>query len=151
MAGGNNGETIEQLQKERTMKKYFLLSLFVASLVCRFSYAQDVINQKIQKDQDQLKTDYQKKTDHDLKMLGKKIKRLQHRTDAQVNADLSDATKKLEAQKAEADQKLKALENSTGDAWKDLRKGMDDALTDLKTSVDSAAKQFAAKPTPANP
>jgi hypothetical protein len=133
------------------MKKYFLLSLFMGSLICGFSYAQDVTDQKIQRDQDQLKADYQKKTDHDLKALGKKIKHLQHRTDAQVNADLSDATKTLEAQKTEADQKLAALENSTGDAWKDLRKGMDDALTDLKVSVDSASKQFAAKPTPVSP
>ena len=47
------------------MKKYFLLGLLMGSLVCGLAYAQDVTDQKIQKDQAQLKADYQKKTDHD--------------------------------------------------------------------------------------
>ncbi len=131
------------------MKKYFLLGLLMGSLVYGVSYGQDVTDQKIQKDQAQLKADYQKKTDHDLKMLGRKIRHLKHRTDTQVNADLKDATGKLEAQKADVDKKLADLGNSTGDAWKDLRKGVDKALTDLKVSVDEASRQFGAKPTPA--
>jgi hypothetical protein len=131
------------------MKKYFWLGLLMGSLFYGLAYAQDVTDQKIQKDQDQLKADYQKKTDHDLKRLGRKIHRLEHRTDAQVNADLKAANEKLEAQKADVDKQLAALGNSTGDAWKDLSKGVDKALSDLKVSVDDASKQFAAKPTPA--
>jgi hypothetical protein len=132
------------------MKKYFLLGLLMGSLIGGLAYAQDVTDQKIQKDQAQLKADYQKKANHDLKVLGRKIRRLEHRTDAQVNADLKDATGKLEAKKADVDKKLAELGNSTGDAWKDLRQGVDDALKDLKVSVDDASKQFAAKPTPAS-
>jgi hypothetical protein len=131
------------------MKKYFWLGLLMGSLFYGLAYAQDVTDQKIQKDQDQLKADYQKKTDHDLKRLGRKIRHLEHRTDAQVNADLKAANEKLEAQKADVDKQLAALGNSTGDAWKDLSKGVDKALADLKVSVDDASKQFAAKPTPA--
>jgi len=131
------------------MKKYFLLSLLMGSLVCGLAYAQDVTNQKIQKDEAQLKADYQKKADHDLKRLGKRIKHLKHRTDVQVNADLKDATLKLEAQKADVDKKLADLGNSTGDAWNDLRKGVDKALKDLKVSVDEASQQFEGKPTTA--
>lgn len=132
------------------MKKYFLLGLLMGILVYGFADAQDVTNLKIQKDQAQLKADYQKKTDQDLKRLGKKIRHLEHRTDAQLNADLKDATGKLEAQKAEADKKLVVLENSTGDAWKDLRKGMDKALKDLKVSVDEASRQYKTAPAQVN-
>jgi hypothetical protein len=128
------------------MKKYFLLGLLMGSLVYGFADAQNVTDQKIQKDQAQLKADYQKKTDQDLKRLGKKIKHLRHRTDAKVNADLKAATEKLEAQKAEVDKKLVALENSTGDAWKDLSKGLDKALKDLKVSVDEASRQYKSAP-----
>ena len=130
------------------MKKYFLLSLLMGSLVCGWSYAADVADQRIQQDQNQLKLDYQQKADRDLKVLGRKIKRLQHRTDAQLNADLKEQNRKLAIKKAKVDQKLAALKESTGDAWKDLRKGMDDALTDLKVSVDAASGQFKASPTP---
>lgn len=130
------------------MKKYFLLSLLMGILVGGLAYAQDVTDQKIQQDQAQLKADYQKKTDHDLKRLGRRIKHLEHRTDAQVNADLKDATLNLEAQKADVDKQLKALGNSTGDAWKDLSKGVDKALKDLKVSIDQASEQFETKSTP---
>jgi hypothetical protein len=129
------------------MKKYFLLGLLMGSLIGGLAYAQDVTDQKIQKDQAQLKADYQKKADHDLKLLGRKIRHLEHRTDAQVNADLKAATDKLEAKKADVDKKLAELGNSTGDAWKDLSKGVDKALKDLKVSVDDASQQFATKPT----
>jgi hypothetical protein len=130
------------------MKKYFLSGLLMGGLVCGFAYAASVTNQKINQDQDQLKADYQNKVNQDLRRLDRKIKNLQHKTDAQMNADLKATTKKLQMKKAEADQKMEALEKSTGDAWKDLKQGMDDALTDLKASVDAASSQFKTSPTP---
>jgi len=130
------------------MKRYFLLVLLMSGLAGDFSYAQNVTDQKIQTDQAQLKADYEKKIKHDLKSLDRKIKRLQSRTDAQVNAGVNDAIQKLQAQKAKADQKLAALGKSTGNAWQDLRKGVDQAVADLKSSVDSASNQFKGVSTP---
>jgi hypothetical protein len=130
------------------MKKYFLVIFLAGCLAGGASYAADTTDQQIQKDQEQLKVDYQKKINHDLKNLDRKIKHIRHHADAQVNAGLKDAAKQLEDQKAKADQKLLTLEKSTGDAWKDLRSGMDKAVDDLKLSVDRATKQFDGPPTP---
>ncbi len=119
----------------------------MGSLACGLVYAADVTDQKIQQDQDQLKSDYQKKIDHELKVLGGKIKHLQHQTDAKLNADLKKQNRKLAIKNAETKQKLEELKKSTGDAWKDLRKGVDDALTDLKVSVDEASRKYKTAPT----
>ena len=130
------------------MKKYFLSGLLTAGLICGLSYADTVTDQKIRDDSAQLKADYQAKADYELRKLGKKIARLQHRTDAALNVELKEKNRQLAIKKAEADRKLLALEKSSGDAWKDLRKGLDDALTDLKVSVDEASNQFKTESTP---
>ena len=56
-------------------------------------------DQKIEQDTQQLKKDYQQKTDQELKAIGAKIKKLKHRADYKLNNDLKKETKDLEAQK----------------------------------------------------
>lgn len=127
------------------MKKYFLFGLWVGALATGLAWAADSGDPKIDQDVHQLKKDYQKQVDKDLKEIGAKIDHLKHqsvREGDKLQGDLNSQVKKLQVQKAGVDRKFKDLQRSTGDAWKDMRQGLDDAVADLRRSVDEATEQF---------
>jgi len=131
------------------MKNSFIvLGLLLGALSFGTIHAADKGDQKVSQDVHQLRKDYQKKVDKDLKGIEAKIHHLKHqvsKTDAKLDADVQAQLKKLDAQKADADKKVSALKKSTDTAWKDFQKGVDEAVADLKRSVDEAAEQFKAK------
>jgi gas vesicle protein len=130
------------------MNKSLVVGLLVGGLVAGLAFAADSGDKKTSQDTKQLKKDYQRKVDKDLRDIGSKIRHLKHqalKAGDKLKADMNDQVKKLEAQKKEADRKFSELKKSAGDAWKDLRQGVDGAVTDLKKSVDEAAKQFEGK------
>lgn len=130
------------------MKKHLVFASVILLLTASSVWAQAPTNQKIQKDTEQLKKDYEQKVHYELKVLGHRIHRMKSRTDMKLDSDLKKEQADLEAQKRAADKQLANLAASTGDAWKDLRHGMDKAVKDLGTAVDQAAVQF--KQTPAS-
>ena len=100
---------------------------------------------KIHQDTHQLKKDYQRKVDKDLRSIGKRIRHLERqvqRTGDRAKAGLDKDLRTLRYKKAEADRKFIELKKSTGDAWKDMRKGLDDAVADLKRAVDDASNRM---------
>ncbi len=130
------------------MKKYFAAFFLVWGLSLGLAWAADSGDQKISQDVHQLKKDYQKKVDRDLKEIDGKIQRLKHQAltaETHLKADINKETRKLDAQKTGVDKKFAELKKSTGDAWKDLRRGVDDAVSNLRKSVDQAEDQFKAK------
>lgn len=130
------------------MKISFTAGLLVWGLALGLAWAGDSTDKKIGQDIQQLKKDYQKKVDKDLKEIGAKIRHLKHhalRAGDRLSADINKDVKELDAKKAEVDKKFAELKKSTGDAWKDLRRGVDDAVMNLRKSVDEAADRYKEK------
>lgn len=130
------------------MKKLFAIGLLVFGIVGPASWAGNSTDQKIHQDVKQLKKDYQRKVEKDLKALGTRIRHLKNKvvkTGGQAKTGVDKEIRDLEVQKSETDHKFAELKKSTGDAWKDLRRGVDDALADLKKAVDDAAERLKSK------
>lgn len=121
---------------------FILMGALVFGLSAGWSRADEPSDTKIHQDVHQLKKDYQKKVDKDLRAIGKDIRRLERRAEKaedRVKTGFDNDLKALKSKKAEADRKFVELKKSTGDAWKDLRKGLDAAVSDLRRAVDDAA------------
>lgn len=126
---------------------FILMGALVLGLSAGGSLADQPSDAKIHQDVHQLKKDYQKKVDKDLRAIGKDIRRLERRaqkTENRVKTGFDKDLQALKTQKAEADRKFVELKKSSGEAWKDLRKGMDAAITDLRRAVDDAAYRMKA-------
>jgi hypothetical protein len=130
------------------MRTAFIVGLLAWGLMGGTTLAADPADSGIHQDFHQLRKDYQKKVDHDLKAIGAKIRHLKHRAQKagdRLKADLNKEVAKLEAKKAETDRKFAELRKSSGEAWKDLRRGVDDAVADLKKAADEASERFQEK------
>ena len=127
---------------------FILIGLVLGGLTTEASWAIEGTDAKIHQDIHQLKKDYQKKVNKELKGIGVKIQRLEHqgtKAEDRVKGDIDKEVNKLKLKKADVDRKFKELGHSTGNAWKDLRQGVDDAVNDLKKAVDDATERFKEK------